>query len=152
VLWELIVGHRLYQDPDPQEKLRRVRAAEIPHPREQGSDIDDELWSVLQRALARERDDRYPTAELFEEDLRAWLYTHARCGPPDVVQTLRDAFPHESAGTGADGRRGSQRLRSDLHPDRHPDAGPAARVAGRAQARGGLGRRHGRPHRAVCAG
>ncbi|RME28008.1 MAG: serine/threonine protein kinase, partial [Deltaproteobacteria bacterium] len=32
LLWELLVGHRLFQHPDPDEKLRRVRAAEVLDP------------------------------------------------------------------------------------------------------------------------
>ena len=50
VLWELIVGHRLFRDADPSEKLRKVREAEIIHPRDEGVEIDDALWTILKRA------------------------------------------------------------------------------------------------------
>ena len=97
VLWELIVGHRLYQDPDPAEKLRRVREATIPDPRSEGIEIDDELWRILRKALAREPENRYADARIFEEDLRAWLYNHnAQMGRPELSLLMRRAFPHDA--------------------------------------------------------
>ncbi len=93
VLWELIAGHRLFQDPDPGEKLRRVRDAVIPDPRDEGVALDEGLWRIIQRALARSRDDRYPDAARFEEDLRAWLYEHARVDAADVAALVREAIP-----------------------------------------------------------
>lgn len=94
VLWELIVGHRLFQDKDPVEKLRRVREAVIPDPRDEGIEIDDALWGILLKALARDRDERYDSATVFEEDLRAWLFENRhRVGRKDVSQWMCDAFP-----------------------------------------------------------
>ena len=102
LLWELIVGHRLYQDPDPVEKLRCVVEAIVPHPREMGTDIDDTLWAILQKALAKNPDDRYEHASLFEEDLRAWLFQarvyRYRKAISDVA---RKAFPEEANATSA---------------------------------------------------
>jgi class 3 adenylate cyclase/tetratricopeptide (TPR) repeat protein len=98
VLWELIVGHRLFQDDDPEEKLRRVVEAVIPDPRPSNPEVDDELWRVLCAALARERDDRYASAALFEEDLRAWLFRVGRpTGSAQIASVMRDAFPDEAA-------------------------------------------------------
>ncbi len=107
VLWELIVGHRLFQDPDPTEKLRRVREAIIPHPQEEGIAIDPGLWSILTKALAKERDDRYTSAALLEEDLRAWLfYQGHRVGRAEVAAEMHRAFPDEpEAGASVDLRR-----------------------------------------------
>jgi class 3 adenylate cyclase/tetratricopeptide (TPR) repeat protein/tRNA A-37 threonylcarbamoyl transferase component Bud32 len=101
VLWELLVGHRLFQHPDPEEKLRRVRQAVIPHPREEGVDLDDELWAILSKALARHRDDRYASAATLEEDLRAWLFrSRQRVERHHLAEVLRAAFPEEAARTG----------------------------------------------------
>ncbi|TNE92596.1 MAG: tetratricopeptide repeat protein [Deltaproteobacteria bacterium] len=96
VLWELIAGHRLFQHDDAQEKLRRVREAEIPDLRESHG-VDDALWSVLLRALARDREDRYPSAGELEEDLRSWLFEHeAGDHRSALVATLREVFPGEA--------------------------------------------------------
>ncbi|MBA2321162.1 MAG: tetratricopeptide repeat protein [Deltaproteobacteria bacterium] len=97
VLWELIVGRRLFQDPDPSEKLRRVREAVIPHPAELGAPINASLWSILERALARSPADRYASAAVFEEDLRAWLFdTRARVERAEIAAVMAEAFPGEA--------------------------------------------------------
>jgi serine/threonine protein kinase/tetratricopeptide (TPR) repeat protein len=97
VLWELLVGRRLFQDPDPSEKLRRVVGAVIPHPEDCGAPIDASLWAILQRALARDRADRYDNAALFEEDLRAWLFDQrSRADRADIASLLRELFPEEA--------------------------------------------------------
>ncbi|MBX2803594.1 MAG: protein kinase [Myxococcales bacterium] len=97
VLWELIVGHRLYQDPDPAVKLQRVRDAVVPHPAEHGAPIDDDLWEILQRALARKVEDRYLSAALLEEDLRAWLFQNRhRVGRAEIAALVRSVFPEEA--------------------------------------------------------
>ena len=94
VLWELLVGRRLFQDPDPSEKLRRVVAAEIPTPATLGVDVDAGLQAILDRALQQDRDQRYASAALFEEDLRAWLFeSRARIDRADIAAVMADAFP-----------------------------------------------------------
>jgi eukaryotic-like serine/threonine-protein kinase len=97
VLWELIVGHRLYQHPDPAEKLRRVQEAVIPHPSAEGVEIDDSLWEILTTALSADTQSRYSSAALFEEDLRAWLFdTRTRVDRADVAAVMNGAFPQEA--------------------------------------------------------
>ncbi|MBW1877759.1 MAG: protein kinase [Deltaproteobacteria bacterium] len=97
VLWELLVGHRLFQDPDPKEKLRKVIQAEIPDPRDEGIEIGDALWVVLRRALARDRESRYPWASLLEEDLRAWLFHHgALVGAQQIAEVMHRVFPEQA--------------------------------------------------------
>ena len=101
VLWELLVGHRLFQHADPAEKLRRVREAVIPHPAEEGVPIDDGLWAILSRALARDLEVRYAAAADLEEDLRAWLFaTRERVERHHLAQVLQTAFPEEASRTG----------------------------------------------------
>ncbi|HIG17255.1 MAG TPA: hypothetical protein EYQ31_08175 [Candidatus Handelsmanbacteria bacterium] len=96
VLWELLAGHRLFDASDPDEKQRLVREARVPDPRQDGAAIDDELWRILQKALAREPADRYSNAAIFEEDLRSWLFHQAkRTGANEVSRFMLKAFPDE---------------------------------------------------------
>jgi len=104
VLWELLVGHRLFDDPDPAEKLRHVQQARVPDPADEGIELDEGLQRILSRALAGDREDRYPSAALLEEDLRAWLYEHgdadgssaSRDVRRTLVELLRECFPDEA--------------------------------------------------------
>ncbi len=108
VLYELLVGHRLFQHPDPEEKLRRVRDAVVPDPKGEGIEIDPDLWAILIRALARDREERPSSAADLEEDLRAWLFAKRhRVERTHLARSLRRAFPEEAS-------RGSE----DLHLDR----------------------------------
>ncbi len=97
VLYELLVGHRLFQHPDPEEKLRRVREAIIPDPRDENPDIPEDLWCILQRALAKEPEDRFDTSEEMEQALRSFLYHHQlRADASTLAACMREAFSHEA--------------------------------------------------------
>ncbi|MBN1336297.1 MAG: protein kinase [Deltaproteobacteria bacterium] len=91
VLYEALVGHRLYRHEDPEEKLRRVREAQVPDPREENPDIPDGLWEVLRRALARDPQDRFPRAEAFEEALRSVLHRHGLRGDATTMAAFMQA-------------------------------------------------------------
>ncbi len=98
VLYELLVGHRLFQDPDPAEKLRKVRAAEVPDPREENPDIPDELWGILQSMLALNPEDRPARAELAEEELWAFLFRHGlRADAHELCAFMRGRFQEDAA-------------------------------------------------------
>ncbi|MFT5682947.1 MAG: serine/threonine protein kinase, partial [Myxococcota bacterium] len=94
VLYELLVGERLFQHPDPEEKLRQVREAEVPDPREKNPDIPDPLWHILRRMLAADPADRYDRAEVVEEDLWAFLFSHGmRAGTAAMISFMTGLFP-----------------------------------------------------------
>ncbi len=67
LLWELLVGHRLFQHPDPDEKLRRVMAAEVPDPGLERPELPGAIWPVLRRLLARERSERPRAADAADQ-------------------------------------------------------------------------------------
>ncbi|MCA9622736.1 MAG: serine/threonine protein kinase [Myxococcales bacterium] len=69
VLWELLTGSRLFQADTPSRALHLVLEAPIPHPVEVAPSVPEALDAVCMRALARPRDDRYPTAEGMARDL-----------------------------------------------------------------------------------
>ena len=127
VLWELLVGHRLFQHDDPAEKLRRVQQAIIPDPADEGVTVGPDLSAILRRALAGDRADRYPSAALFEEDLRAWLYERGRLdGRARLMALLREAFPDEARTR--DRAPGLERMLADVarlgHAEHTPSGTP----------------------------
>ena len=96
VLYELLVNHRLFAHSDPDEKLRLVREAVVPDPREENPEVPDSLWFVLQRALARDTDDRYSDAGTLEEDLRALIYSEGLRGDDAALGAfVRDLWAEE---------------------------------------------------------
>ena len=99
VLYELLVGHRLFQDPDPAEKLRKVRAAEVPDPRLENPDVSDELWGLVSQMLAKDPDDRPASAGDAEEELWAYLYrSNLRADAHELAAFMEERFPEEAQG------------------------------------------------------
>jgi serine/threonine protein kinase/tetratricopeptide (TPR) repeat protein len=98
VLYELLVGHRLFHETDADAKLKRVLAADVPDPRIENPEIPDALWSVLQRMLCADPAGRPGRAEEAEEDLWDFLYrSRMRADAPALRGFLRGLFAEESA-------------------------------------------------------
>lgn len=99
VLFEMLAGRRLFQDADPDEKLRQVIACEIPDVRQFRPEVPEALLAILGRALAKAPEDRYASCALFEEDLRAFLFeVGARHDPAPLRALMQQVFPEEAAG------------------------------------------------------
>ncbi len=96
VLYELLVDHRLFQDPDPEEKLRKVREAVVPDVRLENPDVPEPLWTILKQALALKPDDRWASAGHLEEELRGFLFEDGhRVEEPMLRDFLMDLFEDE---------------------------------------------------------
>jgi eukaryotic-like serine/threonine-protein kinase len=81
LLWELLTGRQLFpvdgagSDPDDQkiDALARARDPHVAPPSTITSRVPPELDRIVLRALAPEREDRYPNAEMLRADLAAFL-------------------------------------------------------------------------------
>ena len=69
VAWEMVATARLFARTDDVTTMREIVHGTVPSPRERRPELSRELEAVIMRALAREPDDRYPTAEAFREAL-----------------------------------------------------------------------------------
>ncbi len=76
VLYECVCG-RLPFEGRMIEVLAKIVRGEFHRPRELNPDITPALERIILTAMAHERNDRYATAEAFQEALAAYLYTHA---------------------------------------------------------------------------
>ena len=74
VLFELLLGHRLFSGMVDFEALRTVRDGRIPRPREIDPEIAPELEQILLTALAPDPADRFPTARELGSRLRGYRY------------------------------------------------------------------------------
>ncbi len=68
-LWEIACDRRLFKQTDEVETLKRVQAAEVPDAIALVEGFPAQLWRVLQRALARDKERRYATAAELARDL-----------------------------------------------------------------------------------
>lgn len=103
VLYEMLAGKRLFANDDPDEKLRQVIECRIPDIRPLHPEVPDELWAILQKALAKDPADRYADAASFEEDLRALAFRQGwRADAHHLSVRMHELFAAEIAGsTGA---------------------------------------------------
>ena len=73
LLWEALVGRRLWQDVPEPAIIGRLSSSELPRARSLKPDIPQALDDICARAMARDRADRYPTAKDFRTDLESFI-------------------------------------------------------------------------------
>lgn len=73
VLWESLAGRRLFQGQTDLETLQNVRACTVPPIHSVRHDIPASLDRILNRALAKNRADRYSSAREFGRELSRFL-------------------------------------------------------------------------------
>ncbi len=73
ILWELLVGRRLYKPKSEVALIVQAQRAEIPPIPDKGLANHDQLEAIVRRALAKDREERYPSAGAMLRDLEAYL-------------------------------------------------------------------------------
>jgi eukaryotic-like serine/threonine-protein kinase len=97
-LWELACDRRLFKHVDDVETLRRVNAAVVPDPTDLIDGFPPPLWRILERALARDADTRYQTADAMARDLDAFARTTPES--PDarsLAEVMAALFPGDAS-------------------------------------------------------
>ena len=72
-LYELLTLHPPFDDRNRQRFLEQIEGKEPPLPRKRNAAIPLDLQTILLKALAKRRGDRYQTAQEMAEDLRRFL-------------------------------------------------------------------------------
>jgi len=121
VLWESLAGKRLFRGSNDAETIDRVQHAPIPRVSEI-ADVGNALDDVVARALARDRDARFATAEAFG----ATLQDAARAAA--LVATAADVGAHvrSVAGDEIERRRAAARDAKPIAIDEPTSAALAA--------------------------
>jgi serine/threonine-protein kinase len=94
-LWELSCDRRLFKHTDEVETLRRVHAADVPEPTKIVAGYPPELARIVRRALARDKERRYPTAEEMARALDTFAGGTANAGV--VADVMRELFADDYA-------------------------------------------------------
>lgn len=81
LLWELCAGRRLYKGTD-EEMLAQARAGEVPPLPDRGLPGLERLQTIATRALAKDPDDRYPSAAEMLRDLEDYALAHRLMASP----------------------------------------------------------------------
>ncbi len=102
VLYEMVCGRRPYEG-DIGAVLPRIVTADYAPPSALNPSVTPELEAIIAKAMALDREDRYPTGQAFAEALREYLYSNdPRFSPALLSQLMAWLFHDELA---AEGRR-----------------------------------------------
>ncbi|MEJ7600317.1 MAG: protein kinase [Kofleriaceae bacterium] len=109
LLWEMLVGRRLFARPEADATLAAVTEGDIPVPSSQRPDIPPKLDEVVMRALERDQTARWRSAEEMLDALQRYLYALegtpgprelaalvARYCPPETRRLPTNAEPHDA--------------------------------------------------------
>lgn len=93
-LWELLTGRRLFRRASDAETIQRVIHCRISPPSQIRPEVPPELDAIVMRALARNPDQRYPTARALGHELLLFL-AHRRCavGLAELSEWMDELFP-----------------------------------------------------------
>jgi serine/threonine-protein kinase len=116
LLWESLVGARLFEGSNEETLVRRIDAGDVPAPSTRVSGMSPELDALVMRALCKDANGRFPTALAMAEaisgivalpprtEISAWMKRFATArtipAPAPSARDLRELT--ESAGVNAD--------------------------------------------------
>ncbi|MCS6901370.1 MAG: serine/threonine-protein kinase [Myxococcales bacterium] len=72
VLYELLTGRSPYQRESELETIAALQVGEVTPPAQVRAEVDECLSAIVMQAMARERCNRFPTAQQVEDALRGW--------------------------------------------------------------------------------
>jgi serine/threonine-protein kinase len=116
ILWELLASKRLFLGDTDVQSLYKVQAAKLPPIAQINRGVPPELSRILDRALAKDRGQRYATARELGQDLSRFMFRFAQPVSGYDIATIVHATMRE---------RENARL-ALVHPPAH--RGSAARV------------------------
>ena len=97
LLWEMLVGHRLFARPDPDATLRAVVDGDIARPSAENPEVPGRLDDVVMRALERDTAARWASAADMLAALQRYLYSlDDTPGPRDVAALVARYCPPET--------------------------------------------------------
>jgi serine/threonine protein kinase len=140
LLWELLTGQALFARKGEDETLEAVLSGPIPPPSEVNKKAPKELDAICLKALARDLDERYATANDFLSAINRYVYSlDTTITPIDVSRMLAIATPPtttertavNSTGSDADATADTQAPRDGI--DRTKPMPPRARGKSRAE-------------------
>jgi len=95
MLWEMLVGRRLFVAEDTRATLAAVLFGQIPRPRSLRGDVPKDLERVCMKLLERDLPNRYATAEEAVHDLLECADA-PKAGREVLVATLAERFPGQA--------------------------------------------------------
>jgi serine/threonine protein kinase len=91
LLWEMFTGKRLFYGDSDYQTVELVRQARVPSIQQHNPEIEPEIEQVVRKALARDPDERYPSAADLGEALAQYLFSRRmKVTARDISQLVKD--------------------------------------------------------------
>jgi serine/threonine protein kinase len=104
LLWESLVGQRLFEGSNEEALVRRIDAGDVPAPSTKVAGISPELDAIVMRAICKDADGRFPTALAMAEaisglvalpprtEISSWIkrFASSRVIPAAAIGCSRD--------------------------------------------------------------
>jgi eukaryotic-like serine/threonine-protein kinase len=92
ILWEMFTGRRLFYGDTDYQTVELVRQARVPSIAALNPEIEPELEAVVRKALAKDADDRYQSANDLADALAQYLFSRRmKVTARDIAALVRDA-------------------------------------------------------------
>ncbi|MDB4962647.1 MAG: serine/threonine protein kinase [Myxococcales bacterium] len=99
---ELLTGRRLFKRNSPYETYQAVIECAVDPPSKVNHELDPAIDEIIMRAVAKDKDERYPTAEAFGDALMRYLHHRGKgSGPGDIGRFFDESFGQEIEEHGA---------------------------------------------------
>ncbi|MCB9560437.1 MAG: serine/threonine protein kinase [Kofleriaceae bacterium] len=96
ICWELLTGRRLFKRDSTYETYQAVVECRVPPPSSVNHELDPALDALVMRALHKDREQRYPTAEAFGEAMIGYLHQRGKAaGPGEIARFFEEHFQPE---------------------------------------------------------
>ena len=93
---ELLTGRRLFKRASPYETYQAVIECNVGPPSASNHELDPAIDPVIMRAVAKDKDHRYATAEAFGDAIQSYLHQRGKgSGPGDVGRFFEQSFGQE---------------------------------------------------------
>jgi tetratricopeptide (TPR) repeat protein len=98
LLYEMITGNRMFKGEDTLQILAKVQEADFIPLRSVRSDLPEKLYAILDRALAKDPDNRYSSAGEMQADLEECLFLLSmRPAARGLAEFMKELFKTEIA-------------------------------------------------------
>jgi serine/threonine protein kinase len=99
---ELLTGRRLFKKPSPYETYQAVIECDVKPPSSVNVEIDPALDPIIMKAVAKDKEQRYATAEAFGDAIVGYLHHRGKgSSPNDVSRWFDEHFAQEIEEHGA---------------------------------------------------
>ena len=96
ILWELLTGKRLFKKNSPYETYQAVIDCNVPPPSKLNHELDPGIDAIVMKAVAKHKENRYPSAEAFGDALLGYLHHRGKgSGPGDLGRFFDTEFAQE---------------------------------------------------------